>query len=126
MSIALASNSILEFLKGSTALETDNAAAVTAVDMAFGSTQTSVSIMISYGQMVSGAFVPGTLAAPTIVTVNLTSGAVTDQNGHLLGTLTGSSLTAFVDTLIGWRNTAESWLASVDLVLGTYTAWPTS
>jgi hypothetical protein len=126
MSIALAATSILEFLKGSTALETDNAAAVTGINIAYTTAQTSVGITISYGQMVSGAFVPGTLAAPTIVTVNLTSGAVTDQNGNLLGTLTGSSLTAFIDTLIGWRNTAESWLASVDLVLGTYTAWPTS
>ena len=124
MSIALASNLVQTFAKGGTTTETDNTAAVTAVNVTWiAPGQVTFNVTVPYGQMNGAAFVPGAQQIQSVLSINLSTGAITDQFGNSFETVTGTVLAALVAQLLAVRNNIEAWLATNYVIAGSVTPW---
>lgn len=118
--INLDATKVKAFLEGAVTVETVDKAAVT--DIRFNYDRNTVSIWVNYGALVSSALSESNRAAPLLLEVDLTTGDVRSE-GQVLGTLSPAQLTSFQNTAKSLRNSAETFLVNVGLVVGTQTAW---
>jgi len=82
----------------------------------------TVTFTFDIGSGAPAAFNIGVYNQRVTVTVNLTTGAWTSSNGFS-GTISGASLTNFVNQAKAVRNTAETFVAGNSVMPGTQTAW---
>jgi hypothetical protein len=75
------------------------------------------------GTIVSGNINKGIFGDTVLLTLNLTSGAWTSTNGGS-GTISGATLTNFVNQLKSNRNLVETFVAGNTVMPGTQVAWP--
>lgn len=126
MSIALNASEVQVFQKGGTTTETDNTAVVAAVAVTWDTPAgTLFRVTVPYGQMSGATFQQGAQAVASVLSINLTTGAITDQFGNSFGTVTGTVLAAIQAQLLAVRNNIETWLAANNVIQGTFTAWTT-
>ena len=119
MSITL-TNPLLVAFNGVTQ-ENDTVGAVVSLDVDY--LANVATYKFATGALLNGNLNPGTYGKTVLVTLNLTTGAWTDYNGHS-GVLSGVAFTNLVAQLKGDRNQAETFAAGASGILpGTQVAW---
>ena len=122
--ITFNADSIIQLFSGNTVVETDDSAAVTAVNFDF--LAKTLTLTITVGTMVSGVFVPSPTELPPMqVVIDLATGSYQTLNTQMFDS--GSAQQEIVATLqamaLQLRNSLEQGILATGQVQGTFTPW---